>query len=480
MLGQLLTAALLLTGVVGVGSAIATALAAAIPLPRATQASLVPLTGIAALGLVTLVVGYLHGLGPWLPWGWAAAGLVAFVARAGVVVPLFGMIAGDVARHVRRQPISLTAVSIGFAMAAVAALALPSRTDEIQYHWPAPLAWAEAGHWTESPFRHVNGFPFMEIVYTSAATQGGYVAAHLLSLATLVGLGFAAAGLASSMGLRGIGQVAAAAVCMRVVWDSAYVAYSDTPVGAFATAAVAVALAGVQSGRLVRSTMLSAALVAIETSIKPTGAASAGVVALVLLLAVKPRHRTWTQALQHVIKPWLILAGAAAASVAFWSIRQLVVTGHLIDPQVTATPDAYALTMLPNTVERIIEPVIPFVSGIIGGIEPWGGRTSLVVQIFLVPAIVYVVLKRGRVAHRFATLVVPAWIHWIVVGVAILRTRFHIISWVLLVVGVRTAVEDAQERYPRWGPWLERVWTAGVVLGLIDVAVPMVRTITTI
>lgn len=477
MADQLLTAALLLVGVLGVGLVVATRVDRLLTLPTATRAALWPLGGVAALGLFTLVIGHVGLLGPWLPWAWAALGVAAAALESRSLRQSAAAVADGVWRQFRATPLSIGAVSLALAVAVIAALAPPNRVDEIQYHWPAPLAWAAAGHWDESPYRHVNGFPFMEVTYTAAATQGGYVAAHLLSLTTLVGLGFAAAGIASSMRLRGVGQVAVAAVCMPVVWGSSYAAYNDTPVGAFATAAVAVALAAVRSGRTMRGAAVAAGLVVIATSIKPTGAAAAGVVALVILLAAHSEHVTWREAFRQVVKPWLVLGAAALGTLAFWSLRQLVISGYLIDPKISGPVSPDELPMLPNATEQALAPLLPLVSGIIGSHEPWGGRTGLGLQLFIIPAIIYVIVRRGSVGRRFATLVVPAWLHWIIVGFAIVRTRFHVISWVLMVAGVRVAVEDFQERRPRLGRWLEWAWTGAVLLSVADVTRDMLQTI---
>lgn len=477
MLAQVLTAALLLIGVAGVGLPLATGVGSRVHLPTATEASLVPLGGIAALGVFTLVIGHLGLLGAWLPWAWAGLGVAAALATRTSTVRLATATGRGIATQFRTHPTTVTVVTLALLVAVIAALAAPNRIDEVQYHWPAPMAWAQLGHWNDSPYRHVDAFPFMEIVYTAAATQGSYVAAHLLSLATLVGLGFAAGGLASSMGLRGVAQVAAAAMCMPVVWDSSYAAYNDTPVGAYATAAVAVAVAGLDSKRLWAGVTVSAALIAVATSLKPTAIGAAGVVGLVLLLRMRGREQTWRASLQQLVRPWLVLGGAAATVLAFWSIRQLLITGHLIDPVLSGESSADTLSRLPDTLDRIVAPLIPFVSGLIGSQEPWGGRTSLVVQLFLIPALVYVVIRRGRVLQRFATLAVPAWAHWIILGLAIVRTRFHIISWVLLVSAVRVAVEDAQDRHPRWACWLERAWTLCILLAVIDSGFEMIRTI---
>ena len=103
-------------------------------------------------------------------------------------------------------------IPIASGVAFVAGLAPPARTDEVEYHWPAALQWAQTGSWVDSHFRHVDGFPLMEVIYTVPATWGAYGAAHWLHLMSLVGLGLVVAGIATSMGIRGSAAVGTAAM----------------------------------------------------------------------------------------------------------------------------------------------------------------------------------------------------------------------------------------------------------------------------
>ncbi|HEY5859762.1 MAG TPA: hypothetical protein VIX62_05710, partial [Actinomycetota bacterium] len=296
--------------------------------------------------------------------------------------------------------------------------------------------------------------------------------------------GFAVAGVATSMGVRGTGVTAAAALAMPVVWDSAYVAYNDTPVAAFSLLAVGVVIASPRAS--LGAVGVAAGLIAVATSIKPTGVAAVGVVALVILMrylfddsaaqSVSDGPRDANRGpFSRVLVQWLILAVPGVLALAFWSVRQYLYTGNLVDPAVVAEPDAFARTMLPNALEQVLAPLMPFVSGIIGAFEPWGGRTAVVIQLFLVPAIIYVIWRRGDVLRRFLLMVVPGWAHWVVLGLAIVRTRFHVISWTMIIVGLRIAVEDFIDRHPRGRLWIEIAWTVGILAGLADVSLEMFR-----
>ena len=321
----------------------------------------------------------------------------------------------------------------------------------------------------------------MEIIYTSAATQASYVAAHLLHFGAFLTLGFAVAGLATTMGVRGTGVTAAAVLVMPVAWDSSYTAYNDTPVAAFSVLAVAVVVASPR--RSLGAIGLAGLLLAIATSIKPTGIAAVGLVGLVILMRYlfAPRSSAAASSDQargsfgRLVAQLAILAAPGVLALAFWSVRQYLYTGNLIDPAVATEPDEFARTMLPNPVEQLLAPLLPFVGGVIGAAEPWGGRIGFVIQLFLIPAIVYVIWRRGQVLRRFALMVVPAWAHWVVLGLAIVRTRFHVVSWAMMVVGLRIAAEDAMARHPRARLWIEIAWSACILLGLIDVSFEMFR-----
>lgn len=490
MIAQLWTAVLLGAAVVGSGTGVTAYLTRRLPMPTATRIAMVGAAGLTFVGVVTLLVGHLHLLGPWLPYGLAAAGILLGVLGRAVLMESASRGWRGITGQFRTHPIPLAVVSLCLAAAVVATLVPPSRRDEVDYHWPAPLDWAANGGWSDSPFRHVDAFPFMEVVYTAAATQGSYIAAHLLHFGAFLTLGFAVAGVATSMGVRGTGVTAAAALAMPVVWDSAYTAYNDTPVGAFSVLAVGVVLASPRAS--LAAVGVASGLIAVATSIKPTGIAAVGVVGLVILMRylfnmstsrLRRGDAVEGVALEHaergrftrVVTQWLILALPGVLALAFWSVRQYLYTGNLLDPAVVAEPDEFARTMLPNALEQALAPLLPFVSGVIGSVEPWGGRTGLVIQIFLIPAIIYAVWRRGDVLRRVMLMVVPAWAHWVVLGLAIVRTRFHVVSWAMMVVGLRIAVEDFIRRRPRARLWVEIAWTVGILIGLADGTVEMYR-----
>lgn len=462
---QVLTSFLLLAGAGGSGLLAAVRLSRIRGLPTSTAIGSGLLLGLAGVGLLTLVAGHLGALGPWLPWIIAAGGAAAAVRSGGRAVGLIRAATATARREAAQRPLLALTFGLAGSSAVAASLAAPTRVDEVEYHWPAPLEWAAAGQWIDSSYRHVDAFPLMEVLYTAAATQQSYIAAHLLSLCTLVALAIVATGAASSIGVDARLPVAAAAVVMPVIWDAAYAAYNDTPATAFTVAAAAIALGlerPTRSGVAAMALLLAAAI-----SIKPTSAVAVGCVAIIL----------WARFGRRSVRGSVALVGAALFTVAFWTVRQRVMTGNWIDPLLVQPPSEDAQSRLPSGIQRLLGTVVPFVSGVIGSREPWGGRTSTVIQTFLVPALAYVVTTGRTAARRFALVAGPAYLHWLVLGVMTVRTRFHGFTWVLLIVALAYAAQHAGRRWPRLAPWLDRLWSAAVVLAVVDVSFEMWRAI---
>lgn len=179
-------------GQLSLGAAVAVCVSRACRLGALGVVMLVPLLGLAVVGGVTLVAGHLGLLGAGLPWALAVAGgSMALLDRQGLAEVGKDAWRGA-AREWKLAPVSVSAVLLGFALALVASFAPPSRVDEVEYHWAAPVHWVAQGRWVDSPYRHVDGFPLMEIVYTNAATLNSYAGAHLMHLSTLVAVACAA------------------------------------------------------------------------------------------------------------------------------------------------------------------------------------------------------------------------------------------------------------------------------------------------
>ncbi len=150
MASQLMTTAVLLLALAAPGLSWGAHWGSRLQLPGATALGLGLLVGLTYIGFATLIVGHLQLLGSWLPFGLAVGGLaLAWPQRraAGVLVARFR---GSAQFEMRQRPV-LAFILLGASLLSIAAaLSPPARTDEVQYHWPAPLAWAEAGGWNAS------------------------------------------------------------------------------------------------------------------------------------------------------------------------------------------------------------------------------------------------------------------------------------------------------------------------------------------
>lgn len=463
---------MMLAAVLGLGLPAAAAATAVLRVPLPTAVALGPLVGLATVGAATLVAGHLGAIGPWLPAGYAAVGVVTAVLTSHQWIGWLRSLARAVGAHSRHNRVLVAATIAALALAVAATWAAPFRIDEIEYQWPAAVAWAEAGRWVDVPYRHADGFPFMNVIWTVAATRGSWVAAHQMTLLTLVCCGLAAAGAARAVGVRGTVPVAAATMAMPVVWDGSYVSMNDTPVGAFGLAAVAVALGARGSTRSM--TAACCLLVAVAVSVKPTAGGAAVAVAVAFWSRFRVVDRP-PQGWGSVARPVAWVGVVTLATLVAWSARRALLTGDWLDPLLVGPPSADVASRLPDALDRLVWPFVPALGPVIGSLQPWGSRLA-VVLLLLVPSAVYVLRVRGAPARGYLALAAPAMAHWLVLGVATVRTRFHVVSWGLLVGAVRLALEHwAAQRGPRAQRAAEMVWTAAVLLGLVDVSMEMLR-----
>ena len=195
---------------------------------------------------------------------------------------------------------------------------------------------AENVGWNDNPFRHVDGFPFMEVVPHLCRDQQSYVAAHLLHFAMFLTLGFAAAVVAASMGVRGTGVTAAIRARDAGCLGFGVRCVHDTPFAKLTVTAVGLVLRAPRD-RLA-ATAIAGALLAVATSIKPIAVAGVGLIGLMALIQFltdrrpAPMLRRGVSAghqalrtpprLRTVLMQWVLLAAPVLVTLAFWSLRQ--------------------------------------------------------------------------------------------------------------------------------------------------------------
>lgn len=470
-LDQIAGAVVLLAAVLGYGIRPARMARSALALPVLTTLALVPGIGIGALGAITLALG--------------AVGLIGTTATLLLSVPAVALLVTDrqlprdlaalcrrAGNAARRWPSLMIALAVTLCLMVLASAAPPAEVDEVEYHWPAAVSWAAHGTLNDSPYRHVDGFPFMEVVYTAAATVHSATGAHLLHLLCLFMLAAAAGGIARTLRVADSVPIVAAVLALPVAASQSYLAYNDVGAAAFSLLAVGLLLVDVSSRQHLAAAIIA---LAVAISIKPTAAFTAVVLGLLLALW-PPLFESRRPALKAVLGRWMILVGTTAAVLGAWTLRRYLVTGGALDAVLSASPSSDVLSRSADLTDKLLIPIMPFGLGVMGTLQPWGGRIGFVLAAFLPVAIFIALRTKGRTLRVFALLAIPAYVHWIALAYAgPPRTRFQIVAWCLLIVAVWSVIQiKAHYRLCIWA------WITAVVLGFIDNAFEMVRAISLI
>lgn len=225
--------------------------------------------GITGYGAVVLLIGSapLLRAGPLIGVTVAAAFLFLWIAHD-VMETIRGLLHG-LAGALRREWIIVLPVLLFLVVALLAGFRPPEASDEIAYHWPAPMLWASVGHWVVSPFRFTNSFDLAEILYTPAAVFRSSTAAHWTDTGTLLVLALAGAALARRFG--GLAALACAAViAIPAAAEESWLAYDDVFAAALVMAAcVAVTAPPVGPRANTRAYWTAGILIGGAISVKP-------------------------------------------------------------------------------------------------------------------------------------------------------------------------------------------------------------------
>jgi hypothetical protein len=461
----------LMLAVVGVGHAVRPVVLRHVDVPLATRLAVLLAAGLATCSLLVLALGHAHLLRPWVPWTLAAAGTGLLVLRRQQVGVEARALSAGLRRALRRRPVLTAAPLVVLALAGIAALGPSWANDERAYHWAGPLEWAAAGGWTDASVRLVDGPALMHWLYTAAALVPANAASHMLHLLTLVMAALAAAGMAASFGVDGV-PWAAATVAVPAALNTAWVTSNDVAVAGFGLTAGAVLVAGATS-RADDGTARAAGLVAAAAS--ATKAFGAGVLAplLVLHLGLRGRAALRSRRAAHdvlwLVVPSVLVLGLLLAR-AWW------MTGSAIDPAgsyLARDPNdplllsGAAAGRFPTLLDVLVHPVVPFALPLLGQAEPWGGRTGYVL-LALVPALAWSVWCGGLLRRRALVLLGAAAAGWMTWGIVLVKTRFHLLEWVLLAGVVVLALAECEQQRPRWRPWLRAAFAGLVLAGLLD------------
>jgi hypothetical protein len=277
--------------------------------------------------------------------------------------------------------------------------------------------------------------------------------------------------MARSFGVDGV-PWAAATVAVPAALNTAWVASNDVAVAGFGLTAAAVLVAGATSRREDGATRAAGLMAAAAAATKAFGA---GVLAPLLVLHIGLRGRAalhgWraTRDLLWLVVPSLAVLGLLLAR-AWW------ITGSPVDPAgsyLARDPsDPLLLTgaaagRIPTLLDVVVHPVMPVALPLLGQQEPWGGRIGYVL-LALVPALAWSFWRRDVLRRRALVLVGAAAAGWMTWGLVLVKTRFHLLEWVLLAGVVVLALADAEQHRARWKPWLRAAFAGLVLLGLLD------------
>ncbi len=431
--------------------------------------------GITGYGAVVLLVGSIHLLrtGPVVAVTVAAALLLVWVGRD-VVATARGLAQGLTAAF-RREWFVLLPVLLLLAVALLAGFRPPEATDEIAYHWPAPELWARVGAWIVSPYRFTNSFDLAEILYTPAAVFRSSTAAHWTDTGTLVLLALGAAALARRFG--GLAALTAAAVItIPAAADESWWAYNDV----FAASLVMAACVAVTSpsGRAPvrsRAYWTGGILIGGAISVKPIMLLLAPLPVVLALNAERRRSGRWS--VPDQLATLVPLAVPSAVASAGWLAYSRSVTGRwfqstgLVVARFGHDPtNGLATIRIPTFVEAIVMPLLPMATGVIGQREPYGGRSGLVLVLFIPVMVVTAVRMNGHDRREFGRLALPVLIAYLLAGLLIVRTRFLLVDYAAALAAASCALVCWQRRSPaRWGPILHWSFRALIVLGVLDV-----------
>ncbi len=395
------------------------------------------------------------------------AGHLGLLSRAFVLVLVFGglLVLGAHHRAVRSHVVHLVGAA---ARARAAAVVLggtglllllggarpPLADDEVGYHWPSPLAWAEAGGWEKVPFRLSDGTAAMEQLYTLAALYGSSTAAHVLHVGTLVLLCAATASVAASLGGRGW-VAALLVVSIPAAVTQAFLSYNDVGAAAFSAAALVAFL----HARSRVDHLVVGLLSATAISVKPLVAVPLAFALLAVLVQRRRAGRGLPSLTQVAVAavPLVLIGGA-------WLAHTTRLTGHPLPEGdgfvVARTADNPLNTIrLPTAADVLRSPVEPLWTPIAGRRAPYGGRTGLAVYL-LVPLLI-IPASRARLC-RVAPLLWASLAFFVLAGPFLPRTRFILPVHTLLVVAICVGIGER----PRRG-WQAAVLVVALV-GLAD------------
>ena len=430
--------------------------------------------GITGYGAVVLLIGAVPLLrtGPLVGVTVAAALLFLWVGPDAAVTAR-GLIQATVGA-LRRQWVVVVPVLLFLAVVLLAGFRPPEASDEIAYHWPAPVLWARVGHWTVSPYRFTNSFDLAEILYTPAAVFRSSTAAHWTDTGTFVLLAVGAAALARRFG--GVATLTCAAViAIPTAANESWLAYDDVFAASLMMAAcVAVTAPSVRRHANARAYWTGGFLIAGAISVKPIMVLLVPLPVILAMHTERRRSGRWSIPGQVGVLAPLALP-SAVASVGWFAYSRSITgkwfqsTGLVVARFGHDATNGLATIRIPTFMEAIVMPFLPMATGVIGQREPYGGRTGLVLVLFIPVMVVTAVRMDRRDRREFGRIALPVLISYLIAGILIVRSRFLLVDYAAGTAAATCALVWWQHRSPaRWGTILHWSFRVLIVLGLLD------------
>ena len=133
-----------------------------------------------------------------------------------------------------------------------------------------------------------------------------------------------------------------------------------------------------------------------------------------------------------------------------------VLTGHFVANNVrsiypsgsAAVASGAAAGRIPNLFDILLLPINPFITGIIGQHEPYGGRTGLAMLVGL-PVVVMLMCRDRDLKSRMFGFFVLGASTYLVIAPVFIKTRFLLVSWIFFLVAIGVAGEELARRNAR-------------------------------
>ena len=260
-------------------------------------------------------------------------------------------------------------------MAFLAGFRPPAASDELAYHWPAPVLWASVGHWIVSPFRFTNSFDLAEILYTPAAVFRSSTAAHWTDGGTFLLLALGAAALARRFG--GLATLTfAGVIAIPAAAEESWLAYDDVFAASLVMAAcVAVTAPSTGQRPNTRSYWTAGILIGGAISVKPIMLLLVPLPVFLAMNAERRRSGRWSIPAQvGVLAPLAI--PSAVASVGWFAYSKAITgkwfqsTGLVVARFGHDPTNGLATIRIPTLVQAVAIPFLPMATGVIGQRQP--------------------------------------------------------------------------------------------------------------